>query len=235
MSRAPLSVLEPLQERDQLAQRTYEAIRTAILGNAIPPGTPLSVPELARRLEVSRSPVREAVQRLIYEGLASHVPNRGAVVDQVEIDEVTELYAVREVLEGLAARLATQQASKDGLDRLRSITAQHEETVREGTDVEANLQLDMAFHRAIRALANNHYLNDILESIVNRSHSVMHSLWPISEAANAALCEHHKIIDAMTTGAPELAEEAAREHISRLRVRLLQTLRTESTPVASGD
>ncbi|MCM3660619.1 GntR family transcriptional regulator [Georgenia satyanarayanai] len=234
MARARLSVLEPLKERDQLAQRTYEAIRAAILANAIPPGTPLSVPELARRLEVSRSPVREAVQRLIYDGLASHVPNRGAVVDQVEVDEITELYAVREVLEGLAARLATQNASRDGVDSLREITAQHEELVRDGGDVDAHLQLDMAFHRTIRTLAGNHYLSEILESIVNRSHSVMHSLWPISEAAHAALCEHQTILDAMAAGAPEVAEEAAREHISRLRVRLLQTLRAAPSPVAAA-
>ncbi len=225
MSRAALAVLQPLTERDHLAERTYEAIRAAVLSSDIPPGTQLSVPELARRLEVSRSPVREAVQRLIYEGLASHIPHRGAVVTEVDLAELTNLYVVREPLEGLAARLATETTDQHGLDVLRDILAEHRTLAETAeADIDAHIELDTRFHRTIRELAGNHHLSDVLESIVTHSHSVLHSLWQVPDAAQLALLEHQQILDAMVTGDPDEAERVAREHISRLRIRLRQSI-----------
>lgn len=224
MSRHNLAVLHPLEGRDRLAERTYAAIREAVLSNGIPPGTPLSVPELARQLGVSRSPVREAVQRLIYEGLASHIPHRGAVVNQIELSELNDLYVVRESLEGLAARLATAATDQTGLGRLRSIMTEQEQLTLEPTTVQTHIQLDTQFHRVIRELAGNHHLNEILESIVTQSHSVLHSLWQVPAAARLALREHHAIVDAMATGDPGDAEQAACEHIARLRIRLRQSI-----------
>lgn len=224
MSRASLAVLEPIPERDHLAQRTYTAIREAVLASSIPPGTPLSVAELARQLGVSRSPVREAVQRLIHDGLATHMRNHEAVVNQVDVDEVNDLYVVRQTLEGLAARLATEAADQRGLEDLRSITAQHRSLAPEDADVETQIDLDTRFHRAIRDLAGNHHLSEILESIVTQSHAIRRSLWTTPESAALALAEHQAIVDAMATGDPGQAETAAREHISRLRIRLRQSL-----------
>lgn len=224
MSRHNLAVLKPLENRDRLAERTYAAIREAVLSNGIPPGTPLSVPELARRLGVSRSPVREAVQRLIYEGLATHSPHRGAEVNRIELSTLNDLYVVRESLEGLAARLATEATDQTGLERLRSIMTEQEQLALEATTVQSHIELDTRFHRVIRELAGNHHLNEILESIVTQSHSVLHSLWQVPSAARLALQEHHAIVDAMATGDPHDAQRAASEHIARLRIRLRQSI-----------
>jgi DNA-binding GntR family transcriptional regulator len=215
--------LDRLEQGGQLAERTYEAIKSAILVNRLPPGTPLSVPELARQLGVSRSPVREAVQRLIYDGLATHAPNRGAEVSTVDIEDLRQLYLVREQLEGLAARLATEHLDADSLAELRGILAEHEEALGgPGGEISAHIELDRRFHRTLRELAGNPHLTAALEPMAGRSHFALHSLWRSPDAPRLALDEHREIVDAMVAGDPELAAEAARRHIARLRIRLSQ-------------
>lgn len=218
--------------RGLLADRTYETLKSAILANRLTPGTPLSVPELARQLDVSRSPVREAVQRLIYDGLATHVPHRGALVTTVDRDDLRELYVVREMLEGLAARLATERGDRAGLARLQAIVDDHEVALTTPDDARvaeilggltgnaAHIELDRRFHGTIRELAANAHLTAALEPITGRSHFALHSLWRSLDAARLALDEHHRILDAMVVGDIEGAELAARQHIARLRTRL---------------
>ncbi|AYF75889.1 GntR family transcriptional regulator [Nocardia yunnanensis] len=205
-----------------LTDSTYEVLKTAIFRNQLAPGTALSVPELARQLEVSRTPVREAVQRLIHEGLAVHAPHRGAQVSQVDIDDLRELYVVRESLEGLAARLATERLDAGRLDALRAIIAEHEHALSAGADQATHIELDVRFHRTVRDIAANAHLSAALEPIAGRSHIALHSLWRNADAPRLALDEHAQIVAGMATGDPELAEAAARRHISRLRIRLSQ-------------
>src|SRR2546430_3105144 len=109
-----------------LAGRAHDELRTRILDGALAPGTALSVPALATDLGMSRSPVREAVQRLIHDGLATHVAHRGAEVARVDAGELNQLYVVKEPLEGLAARRATERLTLDGERRLRELLAEHE-------------------------------------------------------------------------------------------------------------
>ncbi|GAB3800465.1 GntR family transcriptional regulator [Humibacter antri] len=224
MSRQSLAALEPILERDQLADRTYAAIRDAVLAERIPAGTPLSVPELARRLGVSRSPVREAVQRLIYEGLATQERYRGAVVNGSDLAGLLDLFAVREPLEGLAASLATKVAELDDIARLRSMLAEHESLVEHDGDVARHIEFDTRFHREIRLVADNQYLSSMLESIATLSHSTLRTLWDAPNAASLAFEEHKRIVDCIEAGDQSLAEAVAREHISRVRVRLRRAL-----------
>ncbi|WP_068016479.1 GntR family transcriptional regulator [Nocardia mexicana] len=216
-----------------LTDSAYEALKTAIFRNQLAPGTPLSVPELARQLAVSRTPVREAVQRLIHEGLAVHAPHRGAQVSQVGIDDLRELYVVREMLEGLAARLATERLDAGGLQGLRAIVDEHERALSAGADQATHIELDVRFHRRVREIAANPHLTAALEPIAGRSHIALHSLWRNADAPRLALDEHARIVADMATGDPELAEAAARRHISRLRTRLSQAKFREA-PAASG-
>lgn len=246
--------LDRLEQGGQLAERTYEAIKSATLVNRLPPGTPLSVPELARQLGVSRSPVREAVQRLIYDGLATHSPNRGAEVSLVDIDDLRQLYVVRERLEGLAARLATEHLDAASLAGLRDTLAEHERTLASDVDpadvdpaavdpdavdkptqdIVAHIELDRRFHRTLRDLARNPHLTAVLEPMAGRSHFALHSLWRSADAPRLALDEHRRIVEAMVTGDPALAEEAARQHIARLRIRLSQATPRSPDPAGTG-
>ncbi|WP_405138708.1 GntR family transcriptional regulator [Nocardia sp. NBC_01388] len=214
--------LESVSPGELLTDRTYEALKAAILRNQLTPGTALSVPELARQLNVSRTPVREAVQRLIYEGLANHVSRRGAEVSKVDIADLRQLYVVRELLEGMSARLATERLDAEGLSTLRGILAEHERVLAGDADNAAHIELDIRFHRTLREIAANTHLTAALEPIAGRSHLALHSLWRSKDAPRLALDEHIHIVDAMAAGDPEFAETVARQHISRLRVRLSQ-------------
>ncbi|MGI5162830.1 GntR family transcriptional regulator [Spirillospora sp. CA-253888] len=206
-----------------LAERAYEELRSAILESRLTPGTALSVPALADQMNLSRSPVREAVQRLIHDGLATHVPHRGAEVSSVDVEDLRQLYVVRESLEGLAARLATERLDVPALAELEAILAEHEQVVAEGGGEGAHIRQDMRFHQAIRNLSGNGHLIDILDQLQGRAHLGLHSLWRHPHAPRLALTEHRQIYEAMAAGDPDAAERAARNHVARLRVRLAQS------------
>ena len=89
-------------ERALLTESVHETLRELIFSGELAPGTPLSVPALASKLNVSRTPVREAVQQLIYEGIAVHTRNAGAKVDSLDAESLRAVFEVREVLDGLA-------------------------------------------------------------------------------------------------------------------------------------
>ena len=107
-----LDELQAIEPGDLLADRAYRQLSRAILATSCRRRSTQRA-ELARRLNISRSPVREAVQRLIYDGLAANVPHRGAIVSELKPDDFRGLLEVRQALEGLAARLATMRATDE--------------------------------------------------------------------------------------------------------------------------
>jgi DNA-binding GntR family transcriptional regulator len=216
-----LGALEP---GDLLAERAYRQLSRAVLGSQLPAGTPLSVPELAQRLNISRSPVREAVQRLIYDGLAVSVPHRGAVVREIKPDDFRALLEVRDVLEGLAARLATLRATDDDLRALRDVLDEHARSVGSGDDA-ANVEFDTRFHRTIREIAGNDDLSTILGRIQGRAHLSRFTLWRAKRNTSDALAEHRAIYEAMAARDAEGAEQAARRHIWNLIARVEESTR----------
>lgn len=216
--------VNPIAGGSLLADRAYEELKGAVLANRMRPGDALSVPALADQLGISRSPVREAVQRLIHDGLATHVPHRGAVVATVDVEDVRQLYVVREVMEGLAARLATERLDADRVAELRALLEEHERLVASGEDEKRHTEMDMAYHRLIREVAGNAHLSAALDTIQGKAHLALHSLWSSPEAPRLAVEEHRRIFEAMTAGDADAAERAAREHIHRLRIRLAQAV-----------
>lgn len=214
-------VIGPLPKDDLLVEAAYRRLREAILSNRLPPGTPLSVPEFARRFEVSRSPVREAVQRLVFEGLAINVVHKGAEVAGVQLADLQQLYVVREVLEGLAARLATERIGSEGLAALLRILEEHERVAGSGEE-QSHIELDMAFHQTIRQACGNEYLVTTLNRLAGKSHLALFHLWRGPDGPRFAVDEHKRVYAAMAAGDPTGAEAAARAHIAQLRVRLNQ-------------
>ncbi|MFJ9129362.1 MULTISPECIES: GntR family transcriptional regulator [unclassified Streptomyces] len=216
--------VNPVAAGSLLADRAYEELKGAVLANRLRPGDALSVPALAAQLSISRSPVREAVQRLIHDGLATHVPHKGAVVATVDVEDVRQLYVVREVMEGLAARLATERLDASRVAELRDLLERHEREVGTGVDERTHIEMDMAYHRMIREVADNPHLTAALDTIQGRAHLALHQLWRGQEAPRLAVAEHRRIFEAMTSGDPDAADLAARDHIRKLRIRLSQAV-----------
>lgn len=212
--------LPQLGNRGSLTVLTYEAIRSAITTRKLPAGSKLSVPTLATRLNVSRTPVKEALARLEREGLVTTIPNRGAFVSFLGADDVREVYQLRETLEGLAARLATEKADARTLAGLKGLLRAQEKALRSG-DTETIMKVDMEFHRRLRDISGNRRLDTLLQNLQDQVRIVFATSITIPGRREKAIAEHPEILAAMEKGDPEGAERAAREHIRNVRETVL--------------
>ncbi|PSK95883.1 DNA-binding GntR family transcriptional regulator [Murinocardiopsis flavida] len=204
---------------DRIADAVYERLREEIFTGELAPGARLSVPALAVRLEVSRSPVRDAVLRLVQDRLASEEPRRGAVVARVGARELAAIYDVREVLEGLAARLAVENSGRRLVVALHDALAEHERAVRAG-DVAAITAADMRFHALVRQASGNTEVVRLLDDVQTQVRLAMRTT-QVTAGPRQSVDDHRAILTAIESGDPAAAELAARAHIHRLRSALL--------------
>lgn len=225
--------LHVIEAGDLLADRAYAQLSTAILRDELPPGTSLSVPELARRLGISRSPVREAVQRLIWDGLADYRGRRGTVVVDIDLSDFLRLLEVREVLEALAAKLAAERGSDTQRSDLQQIQQEFESLTSSDAGQWVFPEFDMRFHAAIRAMSHNKDLDATLARSQGRAHLSLNTLWRGERHLRVTQREHAAICDAIVTGDADRAEMAARTHIASLRHRVLAVLEAHDRADAS--
>jgi len=160
----PADVLPRLENPASLTGLTYEAIRNAITGQKLPAGSKLSVPKLATRLNVSRTPVKEALARLERDGLVTTILNRGAFVSFLGFEDVREVYQLREMLEGLVARLVAEKAEASAIVTLKGLVRAQEKALRSG-DREATMRMDMQFHRRLREFSGNRRVEVLLRNL----------------------------------------------------------------------
>jgi DNA-binding GntR family transcriptional regulator len=204
-----------LDANERVGERVHRLLRDRILTGALPPGSRLSVPAIARELGVSRSPLRDAVLQLVREGLAEETFNRGAVVRLMSREDLISLYDAREALEGMAARLATAGFTPSVRRRLRDLLAEHDEIAAAG-DFTRHIDVDAAFHREIRRIAGSPVLARMLEEIQGQVMVAMRST-SVSGGMVQAVADHRRIFEALASGDPDAGEAAARHHIARLR------------------
>ncbi|MHB8293828.1 MAG: GntR family transcriptional regulator [Acidimicrobiales bacterium] len=211
--------LERLPASDRITDVVYNEVRDAIVSGRLTAGSRLSVPALASALGVSRSPVREAVVRLTHERLAREAPRRGAIVAEVGLRELATLYEVREVLEGLAARLASRHSNPDLASSMRTLLRHHEEALHH-EELSKHVEYDMEFHGMIRRVAQNRELMRLLDNIQTQVRVAMLTT-AVSAGPRQALADHVAIYERIADGDSDGAERAAREHVVRLREALL--------------
>jgi DNA-binding GntR family transcriptional regulator len=205
----------------------YENLRAAIQRGEIQPGERLREVELAGRLGVSRTPVREALKRLETEGLVSFAPRRGLVVAQLDQQQVHELYALREVLEGAAAAFAARHASEYEIEALQDLLRRHEEAGRSTAQL---VEINRHFHATLYRAARNRYLLEALTSLQSSLALLRETTYAAEGRPTTALEEHREIARAVRRRDAASAEEAARRHIrnaEQARLALLFTSRRE--------
>lgn len=228
----PTEPLRPLRSSASLADLAYERIRSAILSGSLAPGDRLSVPALARQLEVSRSPVREALVRIERDGLATSSQHKGAVVAQPGSNELFRLYEVREVLEGLVARLVAQGATSDDLADLDARLTRHREVVEQQAategSIDAHVGADLEFHRRLLEAAGEHPVTDLLGALADRISLARFSTATQTGDPELAVRQHAEILAAIEDGDPDRAEELARAHVRDVRDRYASALGSRS-------
>ena len=183
------------------------------------PGDRLTETDLAERLGISRTPVREAIRQLESDGLVSHVPRVGAVVRRLDLAEITELYEMRAVLEGTAARFAARAAAEVELDELQALNAEMQEAAEARALYDANRQ----FHAVILNAARNRFLLRAVDAVQKTLLILGPSTMEEAGRAQSAITEHAAIIAALRARDGAAAESAMRAHIEAAhRVRLKQ-------------
>jgi DNA-binding GntR family transcriptional regulator len=209
----------PLISRQRLADQVYDVLRGRILARSLRPGDRLSVPVLAAELELSRSPVREAVQRLVVEGLAEEEFHRGARVAAVDAEDLADVFAVRGALEGLAAALAAESDTATLVAVLRASITAHTDAIR-NDDEQAMIAADQAFHQALLEAADNRHLDRALGSLLGRAQVAMMS-GDLCRLPRKAVAEHKAILAAIREGDADAAGRAACEHVAAVLARHL--------------
>lgn len=195
----------------------YRQLLQDISAGRLNAGDRLRETDLAARLGVSRTPIREAIRQLEADGIVAHVPRHGATIRRLDYAEVMELYEMRAVLEGTAARLAARSASRVEIDEFEALNHQLAE---EGDSPQAVL-LNRQFHAAILHAAKNRFLLNSIRSLQKALMILGPTTLTDEGRAAKAIEEHAGILEAIRNRDEALAEAAMREHISlALRVRL---------------
>lgn len=200
---------------------TYTRLLDEIREGQLLPGDRLRETELAERLNVSRTGVREAIRQLEADGLVAHVPRQGATVRSLDYAEVMELYEMRAVLEGTAARLAARAASDVELDELGALNDQLAEA---GTGPEAT-RINRIFHATLLDAAKNRFLARSMLSLQKALLILGPSQLLDGQRADEAVSEHRDIMAALQARDGAAAEAQMRAHIEaaqRMRIRALR-------------
>jgi DNA-binding GntR family transcriptional regulator len=220
-SDVPKRSLDQSDSKGSRGIRAYDLLRAAIATGTLKPGARILESELATLLDMSRTPIREAIAALEADGLITVDGARGRVVTKLDYQSVMELYAVREVLESTAAGLAARNASDIEIVALRDMLELEERILDDaGKLADHNLR----FHEAIYYCSHNRYILKMLEYI----QTAMLLLQPMgrtgSERRDTALLEHRAIVDAIEARDPAASEVAIRNHVRRAqqaRIKLL--------------
>lgn len=188
----------------------YSLLLEAIDVGVFKPGDRLVESDLAERFGVSRTPIREALQRLETQSLLTR-DGRSLIVASLSHNQMSELYVVRAELEGLAARLAARHAADEEIEVLRAMIEEDRKLV---ADPSALSRANRRFHKQIHLASHNRYLVQQLD-LVHRSMALMATTSLAAEGrGEVAMEEHHAIVEAIAHRDEDAAQEALRNHIS---------------------
>lgn len=197
--------------RKSLREHAYDELRARIVGLELHPGTRLVERDLAEELAVSRIPLREALQRLQQDGLVVVVPRQGAIVSPFTVDDVRDLFDVRESLEVLAARLAAERADNEGLNTLAAQLDVARRATKRG-DKPAIAAANAGFHTIIVDLAANPLLESILHPLEARTQWLFHLTK--DRDAGVQCLEHEELLAAIADHDPDRAAASAFHHVN---------------------
>jgi DNA-binding GntR family transcriptional regulator len=206
--------------RSTLSSMAYGQLRRAILSGRLAPGAHVTVRPLCEEFGLSATPVKAALTALEREGFLVLHPHRGFFVPEVDREDMRELYELREVLDGIAARRAAALPSRDTLvDRLTSTLAAQQAAVA-ANDLAGYGDLDAVFHQEILVAAGNGRLQHVAENMIGQLRLGRATSARVPGRPTAAVAEHGEILAAITAGQQQQAERLARRHVHKSAIAL---------------
>jgi len=227
MERVRTGALSLAIQHENLDDKIYVALRKLILDRHLQAGERILVDDLASEMGVSRTPILNALRRLSQEGAVQVFPRRGIYVRRHGKPEMVRLFAVREVLDGLATRLAAAHIETSEIDAFARAFRRHDPTATTPAAIRRYVELDRAFHCRLVELADNDQLRAAMDSINMRLF-----VWQdgVVRPPAETIPEHLAILDALRRRDPDAAEAAMRLHIRRS----LEQLQREAEAETAG-
>lgn len=190
----------------------FDSIRGAILSGMLKPGERLMEVQLAEKLGVSRTPIREAIRKLELEGLVIMLPRKGAYVADLSIKDITDVLEIRAALEGLASGLAALRMTEDEIEELK-LTAQRFRQAIEADDFEGIVQMDIEFHDRIFKATRNEKLLQITNNLREQVQRFRIMYINKSNKSKELAKDHFEIVGAISARDMDKAEKIAKKHI----------------------
>ena len=220
------SPVRSLGNHPSLRERIATHLREAIVSGDLPAKTRLMEPELARRLGVSRTPLREAIRQLEAEGFLSTIPRMGTFVAEVTARDLEDVYAIRAVLEGLAARQAAEQT--DGASAgLRTLLT---ELARKTTDYREYHEASGRFHEAVLTASGNQRLQALYHTLTHQVARLRRLSLAVARRSEVSLREHRRIASAILRGRGPEAERLMRSHVEGALAIVRRRIRRQGEP-----
>ena len=208
--------------KDTLIKQLYKKIRLSILNGAIKPHERIVEQVLAKKYKVSRTPIRETLRLLENEGLTTVIPNVGTFVKQHSLDEIKQIYEVRAMVEGYAARLVSLRITEQEIKDLENIAKRNEEAI-QNMDCDTLVKTDREFHEFIMKKCGNKELARVMELYDYQTISLYTKMIKAFKYLEKNLSYSHiPIVEAIKKRDPDLAERLARRHIEEAKERLMR-------------
>lgn len=207
-------VKQEMNDKYSLRGRVFEKIREDILSGRYKEKDELREVAIGEELGVSRTPVREAFRQLELEGLIKIIPNKGAYVTGISSEDVSDIYQIRSLLEGLCAKWATRKISKEKMDEMEETILLSEFYLKK-ENYEQLTECDNRFHELLYEACESkiliHLLKDFHQYVQRERNKTLQS----AVRSKEAVAEHKQIMEAIRDGNEELAEKLADQHVNK--------------------
>ena len=214
-------MLSQLKNHQPLKERVYKSLKESILNGDLEPGQKLSQDWLSKQMNVSRMPIRQAMERLRTEGLIENTPYKESKVMHLSRKDIEETYDVRALLESYSARLAVGKIRATDLNELRAINKKMEESFFEKDYRKLNIN-NRKFHLTIYKRSGNNRLYNIIENLWNNFPKGI--FWNFSKRVENSIIEHQKIINGLEKEDEQTVEKMVFQHIKNTKSRLLEII-----------
>ena len=199
----------------RLSDKAYQLIRHKIITLELPPKTPIDEQALMQDLQLGRTPIREALQRLAAEGLVFLAPRRGMCVSEISITDLQKVFELRLVLEGFCARLAARRATEAQLAAMGALVRELDEVP--DLDGRGLMAIDEQFHGLLYQAADNEFLDETLRRLHAQSFRIWHLVLDRIGSVREAMEQHIAIAEALEARDGDLAEALVQQHVSEFQ------------------
>jgi len=209
-----------------LSQKVYRVLKTEIAKGFLEPGTKLLENKIAEEMHVSRTPVREAMQKLVAEGFVKTTPNQTMVVNEVSLEDIKEVLQIRGVLEGLAARIAAKKNNKQEIEELeKAIAKMNLYVVKE--DLSSYCKVDDEFHNLVLNICGNKWIIQIRDNLGNFIYRFRIKSLSVPGRLKHSLEEHRKIMESLKKHNSAEADRLSQIHMENTVINILKNVAKE--------